>query len=124
MATREIAGGAMADHLRAELCARALLTAIQRRQPPRGPTHHGDRRVQHAGTSCRQILQRHGLAPSPQGQRPRRGADGKRLRPDEEQTRPPHPLRNPRGRQAGLGPMDRVLPQSSTSSFSAWLQDA
>lgn len=46
MATREIVGWAMDDHLRAELCERALLMAIQRRQPPRGLIHHSDRGVQ------------------------------------------------------------------------------
>ena len=40
MASREIVGWAMDDHLRAELCERALLMAIQRRQPPKGLIHH------------------------------------------------------------------------------------
>jgi transposase InsO family protein len=64
MATREIVGWAMDDHLRAELCERALLMAIQRRQPPRGLIHHTDRGVQYASTSYQAILKRHGLAPS------------------------------------------------------------
>ena len=64
MATREIVGWAMDDHLRAELCERALLMAIQRRQPPRGLTHHSDRGVQYASNSYQAILKRHGLAPS------------------------------------------------------------
>ena len=42
MATREIVGWAMDDHLRAELCERALLMAIQRRQPSKGLIHHSD----------------------------------------------------------------------------------
>src|SRR3954454_6896284 len=36
MATREIVGWGMADHLRAELCEQALLVAIRRRQPDVG----------------------------------------------------------------------------------------
>jgi putative transposase len=46
MATREIVGWSMADHLRAELCTDALVMAIQRHRPPRGLVHHGDRGVQ------------------------------------------------------------------------------
>jgi putative transposase len=46
MATREIVGWSMADHLRTELACDALLMAIQRRQPPRGLIHHSDRGVQ------------------------------------------------------------------------------
>jgi putative transposase len=64
MATREIVGWAMDDHLRAELCERALLMAIQRRHPPRGLTHHSDRGVQYASSSYQAILKRHGLVPS------------------------------------------------------------
>jgi transposase InsO family protein len=46
MATREIIGWSMADHLRAELYVDALVMAIQRHRPPRGLVHHGDRGVQ------------------------------------------------------------------------------
>ena len=46
MATREIVGWGMADHLREELARDALLMAIQRRQPPPGLIHHSDRGVQ------------------------------------------------------------------------------
>ncbi len=46
MATREIVGWSMADHLRTELACDALLMAIRRRQPPRGLIHHSDRGVQ------------------------------------------------------------------------------
>ena len=53
MATREIVGWAMADHLRAELCEQALIMAIQRRRPPRGLVHHSDRGVQYASDSYR-----------------------------------------------------------------------
>jgi putative transposase len=46
MATREIVGWSMADHLRAGLCIDALVMALQRCQPPRGLIHHSDRGVQ------------------------------------------------------------------------------
>jgi putative transposase len=47
LATREILGWSMADHLRAELCLNALVMALQRHgPPPRGLLHHSDRGVQ------------------------------------------------------------------------------
>jgi putative transposase len=46
LATREIVGWSMADHLRAGLCVDALVMALQRRRPPRGLIHHSDRGVQ------------------------------------------------------------------------------
>jgi putative transposase len=42
LATREIVGWSMADHLRGELARDALLMAIRRRRPPRGLVHHSD----------------------------------------------------------------------------------
>ena len=61
LATREIVGWSMADHLRAELACDALLMATRRRQPPAGLIHHSDRGVQYAGTDYQAILARHGL---------------------------------------------------------------
>jgi transposase InsO family protein len=46
LATREIVGWSMADHLRAELTCDALLMALQRYRPPEGLIHHSDRGVQ------------------------------------------------------------------------------
>ena len=46
MATREIVGWSMADHLRSSLCENALMMAIQHRAPPRGLIHHSDRGAQ------------------------------------------------------------------------------
>jgi putative transposase len=46
LATREIVGWSMADHLRGELARDALLMAIRHRCPPRGLLHHSDRGVQ------------------------------------------------------------------------------
>jgi putative transposase len=46
LATREIVGWSMADHLRAGLCVDALVMALQRCRPPEGLIHHSDRGVQ------------------------------------------------------------------------------
>jgi putative transposase len=64
MATREIVGWSMADHLRGELARDALVMAIQRRQPPRGLIQHADRGVQYASKPYRAILARHGITQS------------------------------------------------------------
>jgi putative transposase len=61
LATREIVGWSMADHLGADLACDALLMAIQRRQPPRGLLHHSDRGSQYASEPYQAILARHGL---------------------------------------------------------------
>jgi transposase InsO family protein len=64
MATREIVGWSMADHLRAGLCTDALVMALQRCRPPRGLVHHSDRGVQYASEPYRQVLERHGIRQS------------------------------------------------------------
>ncbi len=64
MATREIVGWSMADHLRAELVSDALLMAIRRRQPPPGLIHHSDRGVRYASKPYRATLARHGITQS------------------------------------------------------------
>ncbi len=46
LATRQIVGWAMADHLKAGLCIDALVMALQRCHPGRGLIHHSDRGVQ------------------------------------------------------------------------------
>jgi transposase InsO family protein len=61
MATREIVGWSMADHLRADLACDALLMAIRRRRSPRGLIHHSDRGVQYASEPYQATLARHGL---------------------------------------------------------------
>lgn len=49
LATREVLGWSMADHLKAEPCLDALVMALQRHgPPPRGLVHHSDRGVQYA----------------------------------------------------------------------------
>jgi putative transposase len=64
MATREIVGWSMADHLRAELCIDALVMAPQRCPPSPGLIHHSDRGVQYASGPYRAVLERHGITPS------------------------------------------------------------
>jgi putative transposase len=64
MATREIVGWSMADHLKAELCIDALVMALQRCRPPRGLIHHSDRGVQYASGPYREVLERHGIRQS------------------------------------------------------------
>jgi transposase InsO family protein len=60
MATREIVGWAMADHLKAGLCIDALVMALQRCQPGRGLIHHSDRGVQLGFKWSSQHLERGG----------------------------------------------------------------
>jgi putative transposase len=65
LATREIVGWSMADHLRAELCVDALVMALQRHgPPPRGLIQHSDRGVQYASEPYRAVLERHGIVQS------------------------------------------------------------
>jgi transposase InsO family protein len=64
LATREIVGWSMADHLRAGLCVDALVMALQRRRPEPGLVHHSDRGVQYAAEPYRQVLGRHGVKQS------------------------------------------------------------
>ena len=64
LATRQIVGWSMADHLRAGLCIDALVMALQRHQPPRGLVQHSDRGVQYASEPCRAVLERHGITQS------------------------------------------------------------
>jgi len=65
LATREILGWSMADHLRAELCVDALVMAIRRHgPPPRGLIQHSDRGVQYASEPYRAVLERYGIVQS------------------------------------------------------------
>jgi putative transposase len=64
LATREIVGWSMADHLRADLCTDALVMALQRRRPEPGLIHHSDRGVQYAAEPYRRVLERHGIKQS------------------------------------------------------------
>ena len=64
LATREIVGWAMADHLKAGLCIDALVMALQRCKPPRGLIHHSDRGVQYASGPYQAVLERRGIQQS------------------------------------------------------------
>lgn len=64
MATREIVGWSMADHLRTELCTDALVMALQRHPPAAGLIHHSDRGGQYASEPYRTVLMRHGIIQS------------------------------------------------------------
>jgi putative transposase len=63
LCTRRIAGWAMADHLRAELCTDALSMALGRRnpQPGAGLVHHSDRGCQYACGAYRELLADRGI---------------------------------------------------------------
>jgi putative transposase len=64
MATRQIVGWSMADHLRAGLCVDAPVMALQRCRPAPGLIHHSDRGVQYAAGPYRDVLERHGITQS------------------------------------------------------------
>jgi len=64
LATREVVGWSMADHLRAGPCVDALVMALRRCDPPEGLIHHSDRGVQYASTPYREVLERHGVEQS------------------------------------------------------------
>ncbi|TRD13341.1 IS3 family transposase, partial [Palleronia caenipelagi] len=58
MATREIVGWAMAEHLKAELCCDALRMALDRRGPVPSLILHSDRGVQYASGDYRKVIHR------------------------------------------------------------------
>jgi transposase InsO family protein len=97
LATREIVGWSMADHLRAGLCVAALVMALPRRRPepgldpPQRPRGAVRRRALPTGAGTA----RHQAVHEPQGQLPRQRADGELLRFAEDGARPPHPLPHP-----------------------------
>lgn len=64
MATREIVGWSMDDHLKSTLCENALNMAIQNRTPPKGLIHHSDQGVQYACVDYRKILKRNRMKAS------------------------------------------------------------
>ena len=63
MATREIVGWAMEDHMRAELCCEALKMALERRGPV-PVIHHSDRGSQYAGGKYRKLIGKEHLTQS------------------------------------------------------------
>jgi transposase InsO family protein len=64
LCSRKIVGWATSDSLAAELCVRALETAIRQRRPQQTLLHHSDRGVQYACDAYQGLLARHGLQAS------------------------------------------------------------
>ena len=64
LATMEIVGWSMSEHLKSSLCEDALMMAIRNRPPTKGLIQHSDRGVQYACTSYRALLKRYGIIQS------------------------------------------------------------
>jgi transposase InsO family protein len=66
LCSRRVVGWAMADHMRATLCADALTMALSRRRPPPDGTlvHHSDRGAQYACGDYRALLAEHAIEAS------------------------------------------------------------
>lgn len=62
LASRQVVGVAMADHLRTELAEAALDMAFQQRRPKPGLLHHSDRGSQYTSQSYRQRLLERGVS--------------------------------------------------------------
>lgn len=125
MATREIVGWSMADHLRTELCTDALVMALQRHSPAPGLIHHSDRGVQYAAEPYRAVLERHGIVQSMS----RRGhcLDNAPMESvcAARKVEHVHPvsLPHPRGGESGGVRLHRGVLQSAASSFGSRLQN-
>lgn len=61
LASRQVVGMAMADHLRTDLVEAALDMAFQQRRPQAGLLHHSDRGSQYTSQSYRQRLMERGV---------------------------------------------------------------
>ncbi len=61
LGSRGVVGWATADHLRADLVARALGNALEHRRPSGPLLHHGDRGVQYACDAYRELLSVNGI---------------------------------------------------------------
>ncbi len=59
--SRRVVGWSMADHMRTELVAGALETALGQRSVPTQLLHHSDRGSQYASDAYRCLLRRHGV---------------------------------------------------------------
>jgi putative transposase len=62
--SRRVVGWAMDRRMKQALVIRALMMAINLRQPPRGLLHHSDRGSQYASHAYRQLLKQHGMVAS------------------------------------------------------------
>ena len=59
--TKDIVGWATANHMRTELCTKALESALKRYRPLRGLIHHSDRGVQYCSKDYQDLLKKHGM---------------------------------------------------------------
>ena len=62
--TKEIVGWATADNMKANLCKRALESAVMRHRPPEGLIHHSDRGVQYCSQEYQGLLNKYSMIPS------------------------------------------------------------
>jgi transposase InsO family protein len=61
LASRRVVGWALADHMRTDLIAEALLNAFESRRPPAGVIFHSDRGCQYTSRDFRQLATEHGV---------------------------------------------------------------
>ena len=61
LCTKDIVGWAMDNHMRTELCVKALEKAIQRYKPQPGLIHHSDRGIQYCSKDYQELLKKHGM---------------------------------------------------------------
>jgi len=62
--SRRVVGWAIDRRMKQALVIRALMMAINLREPPRGLLHHSDRGGQYASRAYRQLLKQHGMIAS------------------------------------------------------------
>jgi putative transposase len=58
---KEIVGWAAADNMRADLCVKALESAVMRHRPPKSLIHHSDRGVQYCSEEYQEKLKVYGM---------------------------------------------------------------
>ncbi len=119
MASREIVGWAMEDHMRAELCCDALTMAPGRRGPVPGLIHHSDRGSRYAGSEYRKLIKksRDCAIHEPQGRVPGQCANGKLLCIIEKGVGSPSAVQNTGGSQGCNLRIYRGLPQPAEASL-------
>jgi putative transposase len=58
---KEIVGWSLADHMRTELCTKALENAVMKHRPPKGLMHHSDRGSQYCSKDYQEALKTNGM---------------------------------------------------------------
>ena len=58
---KEIVGWSIADHMRTELCTKALENAVMKHRPPKGLMHHSDRGSQYCSKDYQEALKTNGM---------------------------------------------------------------